>query len=1331
MPDITATHPTDEALEAFALGMLDPNEAPALEEHLPGCELCMERADSVAPDTLVQLLVAAQTRVDEVRSAAQTPTLDGSATPSFAPTHAWDGKTLKSAGDADAPAALAGHPKYRVVRCLGIGGMGTVWLAEHEVMHRPVAIKLIRPDLLARPGATARFLREVRAAAKLQHPNIVTAFDAESVGDSCLLVMEYVPGETLADRLKNGPLPVAEACQAIRDAARGLAHAHAAGLVHRDVKPHNLIRATDGTVKVLDFGLAGVGAGELVAADGEGLTGAGMVVGTPDYIAPEQIADPHSADARADIYGLGCTAYHLLSGRSPVADGSIVEKLKAQEARTPAPIPGLPRELVEVLAKMQAKRPEDRYQTADDVVAALDRCIRQAGPRRRRNRRRFAVAAASVLFAGLLAAAGVVFKIQRDNQEITIATDDPDIEVVMKRKGEIVLIRSAKTGQTWSYDTIKHQIGLVDQPDGLTLALPENEAFVLRRQGNDVFRVKRVAATVPKEFELVILPNERGQVIRPRITSAALSTDGRTAVTGTSTSYAFVWEGVTGRGANLDLGIFFCQGVAISGDGKTALTGTTDKKAIVWDTQPFQRRSLDGPQGAVGSVALSKDGVRALTGSSDKTATLWNLSFVAKTQFPEHGAPVGVALSGDGTTALTTAVGLKGAIIWRAANANRLGTLLGHMDEVISLALSDNGKIAITGSNDKTAILWETSTGKKLHTWQGHSVGLNSVALSGDGKTALMASDKTAILWDAGTGNKLQTFAGHIGQVLAVALSGDGKTALTGSTDGVSRLWDTATGRELCQLIIIDSNSWLVITPDGLFDGPRSSWTYVAFRAKGSQELLNDDDTTRQKFHRTGLLKDILDRHLKTERIPPAVKTDKELILGTWRGVAVEMGGQKMPQTILDMMKPTLTITADKVTSKAEGDGAREFLNIAVKNGLLTKDAAAIAEKGGEGIYHLDSAKSPKTIDIVTLGGVRKTALGIYSLDGDTLKLCLSIDPDNVAERPKEFVTKEGELRVIVTFKRQAPDRIEEFRHFEDKHDVMSVAFAPDSKTLAMTYDGWTVRLWDVAEGQERLTLKGHTQGPRTIAFSPDRKTIATGAHDRTIRLWDLESGKSQQILEGHDHFVTSVAYSADGAKLVSGSDDGTARIWDTITGKEVYLLEGHTAAVSGVAFSPIGDLVASGGKDNTVKVWNTATGKLHHTFKGHVDEVRSLAFSPDGKTLASGSRDTTVKLWDVATKTETATLRANQGAVYGVAFSPDGKTLAAGGGFAKSGNVSLWDISIRAPWATVTEHSAYVHSVAFSPDGKWLATGSGDTTARLWRLPPNRVVPVPSPKSK
>src|SRR5262249_253713 len=288
------------------------------------------------------------------------------------------------------PPALADHPKYRVIRRLGTGGMGSVWLAEHTVMHREVAVKVIRPDLLAKPGATERFLREVRAAGKLHHPNIVTAHDAESVGDSCLLVMEYVPGDTLGDRVKSGPLPVVDACRAVQDAARGLAHAHAAGLVHRDVKPHNLIRAADGTTKVLDFGLAAVGAGEGIPASGDGLTRAGMVVGTPGHIAPQQIPDPHPAPPPPGLPRPPRTLAPPPAAGPTLPEGSASEKLAAQPTHEPDPIPGLAAELSAVLAKMLAKRAEDRHQTADEVVNALDRIIDNVrpAPRRRWSRTR-------------------------------------------------------------------------------------------------------------------------------------------------------------------------------------------------------------------------------------------------------------------------------------------------------------------------------------------------------------------------------------------------------------------------------------------------------------------------------------------------------------------------------------------------------------------------------------------------------------------------------------------------------------------------------------------------------------------------------------------------------------------------------------------------------------------------------------------------------------------------------------------------------------------------------------------------------------------------------
>ena len=210
--------------------------------------------------------------------------------------------------------------------------MGAVYLAEHGVMNRRVALKVIKPEYTSNPAAVERFRREIRAAARLHHPNIVAAYDAEQAGETHFLVMEYVDGVSL-DRLvaERGPLPVAEACEYVRQAALGLQHAHEHGLVHRDVKPHNLIRGADGVVKVLDFGLASArGSGEC------SLTGATVVMGTPDYIAPEQAEESRAADARSDVYALGCTLYFLLTGRPPFARRSPLRTLLAHREEAPA-----------------------------------------------------------------------------------------------------------------------------------------------------------------------------------------------------------------------------------------------------------------------------------------------------------------------------------------------------------------------------------------------------------------------------------------------------------------------------------------------------------------------------------------------------------------------------------------------------------------------------------------------------------------------------------------------------------------------------------------------------------------------------------------------------------------------------------------------------------------------------------------------------------------------------------------------------------------------------------------------------------------------------------
>ena len=265
---------------------------------------------------------------------------------------------------------------YTLLSLLGRGGMSAVYLAEHNVMRRKCAVKVLPAKLLGGGSHLERFLREARAVAALDHPNIVRAYDVASEGEGAsatyYLVMELVVGRSLYDLVKReGPVAPDRVGYIGRETARGLAHAHAAGIVHRDVKPGNVLLADSGAVKVTDLGLARGSDEEhsLTIAHDE------KVLGTADYLAPEQALDSHTVDHRADIYGLGCTLYFSLCGHGPFTDGTLAQRLMAHQS-TPAPpiesiADGVPGDLAAAIGRMLEKRPDDRFQTMGEVAAAL------------------------------------------------------------------------------------------------------------------------------------------------------------------------------------------------------------------------------------------------------------------------------------------------------------------------------------------------------------------------------------------------------------------------------------------------------------------------------------------------------------------------------------------------------------------------------------------------------------------------------------------------------------------------------------------------------------------------------------------------------------------------------------------------------------------------------------------------------------------------------------------------------------------------------------------------------------------------------------------------
>ena len=522
MTDGLLTHPTHDQLAAFDTGRLDDDDSAVVEQHLSECEDCCQwLKQSPRHDSYVELLRDA---VSANAAAHQTAVLvGGRGTDSKQ-----DGSLPVLSKDSGAsivglPSELANHSRYRVIRSLGSGGMGAVFEAEHRLMRRRVALKIIKPQWLSNPEAVMRFRREMQAAAKLVHPHVVTAFDAEQAGDVHFLAMEFVDGVNLADLVsQRGPLSVEKACECIRQAALGLQHAYEHGMVHRDIKPGNLMvsgtalaaggvssfdtalpvasaiplkKSTGGltpparqlmVVKILDFGLARFASEGTEGSD----TSAGTLLGTPDFMAPEQARNSREADVRSDLYSLGCTLYFLLTGEVPhPGRRTALERVLAHSERAPqllATFRGdVPQALQQVLDRLLAKRPEDRFQTPAELAIALEPFVSSSQLVRHLaaglmasspiSHRPLAAGLKRVLMAfgcvGFVLVMAVVVQVVTDKGDLRIRSDVDGVVLLLSQEGQAMWRIEAGAG-----DSVKrlpagqYALELKDSPHDLRLS---------------------------------------------------------------------------------------------------------------------------------------------------------------------------------------------------------------------------------------------------------------------------------------------------------------------------------------------------------------------------------------------------------------------------------------------------------------------------------------------------------------------------------------------------------------------------------------------------------------------------------------------------------------------------------------------------------------------------------------------------------------------------------------------------------------------------------------------------------------------------------------------
>jgi WD40 repeat protein/tRNA A-37 threonylcarbamoyl transferase component Bud32 len=1284
MGNLPQTHPSPEQLTAFGLGQASFAESARIESHVLACDCCAQAVKAVPNDHLIAVLQ---------QSAVTLGTETGAETV--------DAPTVAK-GPAEVPAELARHPRYRIVELLGSGGMGAVYKAEHLLMERPVALKVIRQRFIDEPAAVERFRREVKAAARLAHPNIVTAHDADQAGDTHFLVMEYVEGTTLARLVQEqGPLPVDRACDYARQAALGLQHAHERGMVHRDIKPHNLMLTADGQVKILDFGLARFATERSVAA---ALTEANAVMGTPDYIAPEQANDAHQADIRADIYSLGCTLYHLLTGRPPFPEGTALQKIKCHLDDMPPALntlrPDVPVELAGLVERMMAKDPSARYRTPGEVAAALVVFVNAvplpavvesppppAGPggegdgdsggRPPRRRRRLGRLAAAAVLLLALGSAGYVFgpalyRIATDRGELVIESDDPDVEVNIKQGGQLVSIVDLKTKRVLELKAGEYELKLPGEGKNLRLS---TDRFTLKRGDQVIVRVSLERAPAPP-----------------------------------------------------------AQAPAAPDRVRTAPDPATPLEII-------EIRRFLGHRQPVNAVAVSPDGRLLLSGSNDKTARLWDLATGKEVRrFEGHPENIlTVAFSPDGRRALTAGGGgLRkegkwqatdfSIRLWDVATGREIRRLLGHTKEVWSATFTPDGRGVLSGSADTTVRLWDAETGQVRQTLRGHEAAVFSVACSRDGRSALSGgADKTMRLWDLETGQEIRRFGGHTGTVRSVLFARDGRWALSGAEDKSVRLWDVASG-ELTHAFVGGRSRGSTLSPTlgPAATGHQAGVTCAAF-APGDRLLLSAGGV----------------RPTTTGRGTAAATAAPDYRVRLWDpDTGQELGRFEGHD------KEVLSVAF------LPGDGA-----LAVSAGadktirLLWLPQAAPGEASAEkGQLVLDS-DGPKVPVLVKRRGAVVTVINPRvnaqaDLKPGDYELELVRPPEGLHLSAEKIALKAGAKSVIAIRREPAAGKpaspaLTEVRRLEGHTgDVQRVVFSPDGSQALSASTDRTVRLWDVATGALVRTLEGHTEQVLAVAFAPDGSRAASGGGfghleqgklvgDFNIRLWEVATGKEIRQLAGHTNQVWGLAFSPDGKYLVSAGGDFLLRLWDVESGRELRSFEGHEDKVYSVAFSPDGRYLLSGSEDATVRLWDVETGRQVRSFDGHTEAVRNVAFSPDGRLALSAGFDQTMRLWDVATGRQLRAFAGHETGVIAVAFAPDGRrALSTSGARLWSGagfdyRVRLWDVASGQELARYEGPTSIPLSVAFAPDGRSALCGNTEATLRLLKLPEPPGLPI------
>jgi WD40 repeat protein len=722
-------------------------------------------------------------------------------------------------------------PGYEILSELGRGGMGVVYKARQLRLDRLVALKMILNGEHAGPEALARFRGEVEAIARLEHPNLVHIYEVGEQEGTPFFSMEFVGGGTLAARIGRQAQPARDAAQLVETLARAMHAVHLRGVVHRDLKPGNVLLADDGTPKITDFGLAK----RIDAADGPTLSGS--ILGTPNYMAPEQaLGERKHICPSTDVYALGAILYEMLTGRPPFTGETAWDIIAMVIAEEPVTLrrlqPKVPRDLEIICLKCLHKDTARRYPSAEALADDLHR-FQNGEPIEARPtptwerawkwaRRHPAVAALAAVVVTAVAALFVVGAIYHGRVVEALHKAEQYAEEGRQRLVRLQVaqgVHRLDNGDSygalvWFTEALRLDEGMPECGDIHRMRI----AAVLRQcprlrdlwihdgpVTHAVFGKRGINVATASEDRSARVWNARtGSPVSPPLMHSgavmyvALSPDGKLVATACSDGTARIWQVARGRAIGEALshrGPVSC--VAFSPDNRLLLTASEDGTVRLWDAAtgrphgtPFQHAA------GVRHAAFSPDGKRIIAGCANGTAQLWNVVTAAVESAPlkHDGALTWTAFAPDGERLATTSADGT-ARLWDARTGRSLAPPLKHRAAVVHVTFRPDGRRIATACDDQTACIWDAQTGALvLRVHQGS--GVNFTAFSPDGRWLATASDDNrARVWDAETGEPITPWLKAHGSINVVLFSPDGSTVLTGSNDGIARLWDVTTAR--------------------------------------------------------------------------------------------------------------------------------------------------------------------------------------------------------------------------------------------------------------------------------------------------------------------------------------------------------------------------------------------------------------------------------------------------------------------------------------------------------------------------------------------------------